>query len=733
MENELTTALLEVGTEELPPRFFYEALDQLKTLAEKELGGSRLTYEKMDVYGTPRRLVLEIGGLPEKQPDLEKEVRGPAKASAYDTDGQPTQALLGFLKGHNLPIEAASFKDFSGKPYVVAQVHQKGKPTIEVLSELFPFWIKKLTFPKSMRWDGDLTFGRPIRWLLALYGKAVVPFRLEQLESGAASHGHRFLSKGEVRVDRPSEYQKTLEKAFVISHHPTRRELIRHQVEELASSKSARVYRLDALLDEVTLLVEYPTAFLGSFEERFLSLPQEVLITVMQHHQRYFPLVTSEGRLLRHFVGVRNGDKEGLSDVTFGNEQVIRARFKDAEYFFETDKKTKLEARFNQLDKLVFQKNLGTIKQKVERIQQLAQRLRTECKLEKEVSADELDLVVRLCKCDLATQMVFEFPELQGVMGKEYALRDGHRSEIAEAILDHYLPRFQGDALPKTLMGALIGVADRIDTLAGCFALKLKPSGSSDPLGLRRASTALLQILMKNCFDLNLKHLMRESLSNIGKQFPELGAAPKGSSQTSDSLNPLKKHDPAPTWIRLVLSELEPFVIERAETLWKANSIRYDIIRTALPLILERPHTAFVRAQFLESLRTENKETFKVFVIAWTRVFNILKSKEGQQIAEQLSSPPAIHLDKLPEPEEKALGKLLEASEPDIRKDLENEDIDKAYKKLFAFEKPIHAFFDKVLVMSENEELKNERINLLFRLQRLFLDSFGDITQTVLD
>jgi len=703
------TALLEIGTEELPSRFFYEGIEQLKALAEKKLTASRLTFGGINVYGTPRRMALEVRELVSRQPDIEKEVRGPAQASAYDKEGKPTPALSGFLKSQNVSLDSVAIKEFSGKPYVVVKVEEKGKPTSELLARLLPEMIRELTFPKSMKWNGDFAFGRPIRWLLALFGDTVVPFELAGLKSDRFTFGHRFLSTGEISIGNPSEYQEKLKKAFVIADHPTRQKLIREEARSLAGEQRASIYPVSASFEEeVTMLVEYPTPFVGKFEERFLALPKDVLVTVMEHHQRYFPLVKSDGKLLNAFVAVRNGDTEGLDEVRFGNEQVIRARFKDAEYFFQTDRKTKLRDRLSTLEKLVFQKNLGTIRQKVERIKILSQEIATACNLK--VSAQELTEVAELCKCDLATQMVFEFPELQGVMGKEYAKLENYSESTCQAILDHYLPRFQGDTLPQTDVGTVFALADRIDMLVGCFGLGLKPTGSSDPLGLRRAATTLLQILLEKNLEFNLEKLFALGFTQYQNQ--ELL---KGSEVSKTIL------------------ELSQFLAERSETLWKAAGIRYDFIRVFQNLALQKPASVFKRAQFLDSFRSKNKEAFIAFVTAWIRVFNILKSKEAANLAKEFTLSQKLDLAKLKDPEERTLAECYEKFQSQVGEALSKNQFEAAWKILSEFESPINAFFDKVLVMAPEPDLRKARIHLLWNLQHLMLDDFGDLTQIVLD
>lgn len=739
------TALLEIGTEELPPQFFFDACEQLEQLLKKKLGEKRLVCGKISVTGTPRRLTAQIDELNSRQPDQTKEVKGPSKSAAYDASGNPTGALLGFAKSQGISVDTVKIKDFEGKPYAFALIHEKGESTLILLNKIFPEVIQSLSFPKAMRWDGKFTFGRPVRWITALFENEIISFKIENLESGRATYGHRFLSKGPVEIKHPSEYEKKLKSAFVIPETEARKRLIQTQIKNLADTKSAQIYPSNHLMEEVNLLVEYPTAFVGNFDQQFLSLPEEVLVTVMQHHQRYFPLISQKKKLLPHFIGVRNGDSEGIDEVIKGNEQVLKARFKDAQYFFENDKKRKLRDRQKDLSKLVFQKNLGTLEQKIERLKNLSIFLKERILREKNsLSSTEdlkcLDDIVSLCKCDLTTQMVFEFTELQGVMGKEYAQLEGYPETVCQGILDHYLPRFQGDSFPKTLPGAVIGITDRIDTLTGSFGLKLAPKGSSDPLGLRRSAATMLQILIEKKLDIDLEKLIEEAEAQYKEQ------------QIKLDLN---------------LSELEIFILERCETVWKTEGIRYDLFRTfkeavapadhllelgvrasySSPcLLLKKPFQSFRRAKFLENLREKEKTKFVEFILAWVRIFNILKSKEAQGIiqshttdkqlgsaSESQAGASGIVLEQFNAPEEKTLYDRIKKLEPEITAARGVNDIQKTYELLSSFQSPINLFFDKILVMDPDETLRKNRILLLKNLRDLMQESFGEITQIVMD
>ncbi|HUL37304.1 MAG TPA: glycine--tRNA ligase subunit beta, partial [Thermodesulfobacteriota bacterium] len=507
--------LLEIGTEEIPAGFIPQALVDLEALARKELEASRVDFNGMKTLGTPRRLVLMIESVSERQRDEETRKIGPSKQAAYDEKGNPTKAAIGFAKGQSVPVESLTLVQTDKGEYVCAVKKESGKPTSEILSSILPKWILSIPFQKSMRWaDIPIRFARPIHWILALFGGEVIPFEVGNIRSGKMTYGHRFMHSGPIPVrDFQSYLQKTRE-AFVIVDPVEREKKIEDEMMREGAKVSGRVVEDEDLLNEVNFLVEYPVALGGAFDRKFLSLPQEILIHSMKEHQRYFPLVDDHGTLIPHFVCISNINPKNREVVVKGNERVLKARLSDAAFFFEDDLKISLEKRLEQLKKVVFQAKLGTSHEKVMRFKQLALWIteRIDPKLREAVERTSL-----LCKADLVTGMVGEFPKLQGVVGREYACISGEKPEVAEAIYEHYLPGFAGDRLPSSSIGDIVSIADKMDTIVGCFGVGLVPTGTADPFGLRRQALGIIRIILEKKYSISLHELIDES----GRQLKE--------------------------------------------------------------------------------------------------------------------------------------------------------------------------------------------------------------------
>lgn len=490
------TLLLEIGTEELPAGDLSLALAQLREQAPALLAEARLDYGTLRVLGTPRRLALLVDGLAPRQRSLEEVVKGPPARAAFDAEGNPTPAAQGFARRQGVDVTDLQVREMDGGQYVVAVRQVEGRPTPEVLTELLPRLIAGLRFPMSMRWnETGVAFSRPIRWLVALLGDAVIPFEYAGLYSGRTTRGSRPQGSPDLSLTRAEEYLDRMRAHGILVDPEERRTIVAAQVAGQAAAVGGWVPEAPDLLEEVTHLVEQPTAFLGRFEEEYLRLPTEVLVAVMKKHQRYFPVLDGDGRLLPYFVAVRNGGEEYLDVVRQGNEAVLRARFADADYFYREDTARPLESFLPRLATLTFQEQLGSMLDKARRLEELVPAVARMLGLTEEETA-VARRAAHLCKADLATQMVVEFTSLQGIMGREYALKSGESPEVARAIFEHYLPRFAGDALPETLPGLALGLADRLDSLAGLFAIGLVPSGSADPYGLRRDALGMVQALI---------------------------------------------------------------------------------------------------------------------------------------------------------------------------------------------------------------------------------------------
>ncbi|UCG38815.1 MAG: glycine--tRNA ligase subunit beta, partial [bacterium] len=486
--------LLEIGTEEIPASYLPPALDQIKDLASRELGAQRVSFEQVRAYATPRRIVLHVQGVAVSQESSVKEVLGPARSVAFDEKGNATKAAEGFARSQGLKVGDLKVVKTPKGEYVAAVRAETSMPTADVLPGIMPRIITSLHFPKFQRWGYlSLRFPRPIRWMLCLFGSDVVPFELEGIRSGRMIRGHRFMAPGPFEIKDVKDYFVKVKKSKVILDQEQRRRMIMEGVQKAAEQVGGVPIKDEELLEEVTYLVEYPVIVTGTYEDRYLSLPREVLITSMRSHQRYFSVTSKRGKLMPYFVTISNNVTRDKRVVAMGNERVLRARLEDAMFFFQEDAKVKLQKRVDELKDVVFQQKLGTSWEKMERFSSLAQSVTRKVAPE---NLKEVKRVAFLCKGDLVTQMVGEFAELQGVMGREYALLDGEDTTVADGILEHYYPRFSGDRTPGTVGGAAVSLADRLDTVCGCFGIGITPTGTADPYGLRRHALAVIAILM---------------------------------------------------------------------------------------------------------------------------------------------------------------------------------------------------------------------------------------------
>ncbi len=557
------TLLLEIGTEELPAHDLSSALAQLRQRFPALLEEHRLGYDEVRVLGTPRRLVVLVQGLSPRQREVEEVVKGPPVRVAFADDGQPTRAAAGFARKQGVDVGALEVREIDGGEYVVAVRRREGRPAAEVLTEALPGLVASLRFPKSMRWnESGVAFSRPIRWLVSLLGEGVVSFEYAGVTAGRTSRGPRPEGSPPLEIGRAEEYLERMRDHHILVDSEERRAVIVAQVQALADGVGGRVPADPALLEEVVNLVEQPTAFLGHFEEEYLRLPADVLIAVMKKHQRYFPVFSPSASLLPYFIAVRNGGEDHLDVVRHGNEEVIRARFADAHYFYREDTRRPLESFLPRLDTLTFQEQLGSVLDKARRIEQLVPGLARMVGLDE----DGTIIAVRaahLCKADLATQMVVEFTSLQGVMGREYALHSGERPEVAQAILEHYLPRFASDELPQSRPGLVVGLADRLDSLAGLFAVGLAPTGSADPYGLRRAALGLVQ----NLIAASVPFSVREGLAAAGSLLPVTAS----------------QED---------LQAAQLFVAGRLRVLLREEGFRYDVVEAVLAARGDDPYRA---------------------------------------------------------------------------------------------------------------------------------------------
>lgn len=686
--------LLEIGVEELPARFLMPALDQLRELAEKTLREYRLAHGEINTCGTPRRITVYVRQVAEQQESLVQEFKGPAVKVAFNADGEPSRAALGFAKSNGVRVEDLVRKSVGPVEYVFAVKKEAGRDAAEVLPTIAPALVTGLHFAKPMRWrDLEMRFARPIRWLLCLYGNEVVNFELAGLQSGRKTRGHRFLSSGMLEVDEAGAYFDVMQKARVMVDVNRRREEIRRQVIETAAKEGGLAEIEEDLLDEVTNLVEFPTALCGSFDEGYLGMPEEVLITPMREHQRYFPVRGQGGRLLARFIAVSNGGADNIDIVRAGNEKVLRARLSDAAFFWQEDLKEPLEERVDGLKKVVFQESLGTVYEKVQRITALADYLSGRLDVSPEERGEALR-AARLAKADLLTNMVYEFPELQGIMGREYASRSGEPDGVALAIFEHYLPRFAGDDLPESIPGKILSIADKMDTLAGCFGVGIQPTGSQDPYALRRQALGICHIVIEGGLALSLAELIEKAYNGYAGRV--------------EMKLPLEK----------VTAELEEFFRQRLRGLFMERGLPYDTVDAVLSAGIDDLSGAWLRGQTLQQFRAE--PAFDALLTAFTRAYNL-----GKKAAQDCVDPALFESES-----EKELFRAFYSVSLAAQASLENRGYARALARLAELRQPVDRFFDDVMVMVEDERVRNNRLALLKQIAD-FAGRIADLNKIV--
>jgi glycyl-tRNA synthetase beta chain len=672
--------VFEIGTEEIPSGYMTPALRDLEAEACRLFQEERIAFSGVRTLGTPRRLALYVERLEETQSDRVREVVGPAKAVAYDQEGHPTKAALGFARAQGLPVENLQVRALDRGEYVVAAIEERGAHLDELLPILLPRLVASLSFPKFMRWgQGSFRFVRPIRWLLALYGGRMIPFEIDGVKSGNKTYGHRFLSRGPIRVRSFQDYMEKLEERYVIVDQSRRRDLVVKLAEEAAAKVGGKPVLDDDLVEGVTYLVEYPNVVCGGFELEYLSLPRDVIMTPMRKHQRYFPVVDHAGQLLPHFVAISNMKAKEMDVIRVGNERVLRARLKDADFFFKEDRKIPLAERVPKLRGIIFQDRLGTLFDKVERLQELVIYMAE--KVAPKLVHDARR-AVQLCKADLVTTMVKEFPNLQGVMGREYARLSGEAPVVAQAIEEHYLPRFSGDRLPESMVGAIVGLADRIDSICGCFGIGLIPSGSEDPYALRRLGQGTVQILLSTGIDLRLSEPIVKSLELFG-----------------DRLTRPKER---------AAQEVMEFLAARLHLILTERGIPGDLVDAVLSVDAERVPGAGKRAEALAAFRQE--PDFGELAVAFKRVINILPrgfSKPVDPSRFVTSAERALH-----------------GEAANLRADTEHlvraGDYFRALQRIAAIRPIVDMFFEEVLVMADDRDLQENRLAILKEVADLF-------------
>ncbi|MEA3403442.1 MAG: glycine--tRNA ligase subunit beta [Armatimonadota bacterium] len=697
MADQTADLLFEIGVEEIPAPAVLPALSQLERLLADGLAEVGLGHGSVSTWGTPRRLTIMVRDVALRQTDLEQEVKGPPAAAAFDDEGNPTRAAEGFASSKGLSVEDLEVRDTGKGVYVFATVSEPGREAVEVLPEILHDAVASLSFPKTMRWgDGDFRFARPIQWILALLGEEVIPVEIAGLQSGRVTWGHRFLSDGPVRIAEPAQYLSALGDAYVIADHERRRKMIAQGAREAAEEAGGRV-RLDPeLLEEVNFMVEYPTALVGRFDPRYLELPDDVIVTVMSGHQRYFAVEDVDGALLPLFVAIRNGDEQGLETVRRGNEWVIEPRLADAEFYLTEDMRTPLPDRLESLKRVTYIEGLGSLYDKTMRLQRLVGWL---CGRVTQVEQDHerhATRAARLSKCDLNTNMIGDtkLAKLQGRVGAEYARRSGEPEEVALAIGEHYRPYSAADEPPATTPGRVVALADKMDHLAACFRLGLRPTGSADPHALRRAAQGIVRIILDARWRVEMPAFITEALDNL----PEIDAP--------GAIAPEEAGE-----------QIEQFIAARLEGELDSRGVIYDLTRAVLGAPCPDLLDAFDRALALRDIRARNEHAFELVVIAAERTANIVR---GPKAEEDLQLDPEA----LTEPEARALYSAFAAARETLRDALAHEgrrDYEAAWEALAGLREPIDTFFDEVLVMAEDEHLRRNRLALLAEVDDLFL------------
>ncbi|NPA25885.1 MAG: glycine--tRNA ligase subunit beta [Deltaproteobacteria bacterium] len=666
--------LLEIGTEEIPAGFLTKAFQDLKLEAQKMLDRLRLEHGEIRVFGTPRRLALLVAELADGQVDRVVENTGPAKSIAFDADGKPTKAGIGFARGQGVTPEELEIITTEKGEYVCVRKREQGEKTETLLSQALPAFINAIPFRKSMRWhDLDARFARPIHWIVALYGTTVIPFTFAGVTSGNRSRGHRFMAPEEFAIDNPGAYIELCRKARVVVDQNERRQMIVSQLAEIEKQLGGKVIEDPELLETVTNLVEIPQAIAGSFDQSFLELPEEVLITVMRHHQKYFCLRDGDGRLMAHFITINNTQARDPQVVVQGNQRVLLARLNDARFFYREDLKIPLEDFVERLKNVVFQAQLGTSYEKVERFRALAEKLAAELCPEKR---EKISRTALLCKADLESSMVCEFSDLQGIMGREYARAAGEDEELAVAIYEHYLPTGSGSALPSNDCGAIVGIADKLDTIAGCFGVGLQPTGSADPYALRRQALGIINICLDRGYRFSLGKMVDQALEQLKEKIIKPAAEIK--------------------------QEILDFIKGRFFHRQTAAGIPAGVVEAVQAAGFDDIVEANRRLEALERFR--HRDDFADLMTAFKRIVNITRKEKENY---------TLDPDRLGEKAEQELHQAAQVASARIAEALAGGDYDAALAAVAELKESVDTFFDEIMVMVDDPEIRKNRLALL--------------------
>ena len=676
--------LLEIGVEEIPSSYVYNTKVQLKEKFEKLLNDNKLTYDSVNVESTPRRFAIFIENINSSTNDEIISVKGPSKAIAFDEDGNPSRALQGFLKGQNKTVEDVIIKDFNGSDYVFVESKEESKSVADVLRDNVYELVKSISFPRSMRWGGkSIRWARPIRYFLSLLDDEILKFDAEGIRVSNITKGHRSLGSDHIVVDKIENYEKLLRENYVILSYKERRDIILRGLNKHDMEKGGEYMKDEELLDEIINIVEYPTVLIGDIDQKYLSLPKEVITTPMKDHQRYFPILDENGKLMPYFIVVRNGDDNHSENVVDGNKKVLVARLEDAKFFYEQDNKKPLEAYVEDLKTLTFFEGLGTMYQKTQRLVDLCDKFISELNLGEDIK-DSLKRAAYLSKTDLVSKMVIEFTELQGTMGKIYAKNSKEEDRVATAIKEQYMPTSSNGALPKSIIGIVLSMADRIDTIVGLYIIEKYVTGSQDPFGLRRQALGLINIILANNIDVDLKDLINDSLI----VYTEENALPFDYDAT--------------------MNKIIDFIKERLKNMLIDNGYRYDIVNSVINGDETNILNIYQKVTALDQFIKEDEESLSYF----TRIINLTKDSSDEQINEDL-----LETDLEREFYQEVIN--LPENPLNYMEDYKNE------LKLIGKTSEIgNKYLDNTMINVENQELKSTRLALLNtlakRIKRVF-------------
>jgi glycyl-tRNA synthetase beta chain len=683
----MDTLLLEIGTEEIPAGYIQPALDALEATLLQKMDKARITHGNARTYATPRKLTVAIENVAPLQTPQTSEITGPPKKVAYDDQGRPTVAAIKFAEKVGIDVEALTVKKTSKGFYLCAATTDSGGPSIELLTQMLPNVIQALPFPKKMRWgDQSLEFPRPIHSILTLLGNTVVPFELEGVVSDRFTHGHTFMSPGKIEITDTSNYVDVLSENYVQIDHQERRNVIEQDVQRTAKELGGLVLPDDELLDTVTNLVEYPFVVAGKFDAKFLELPDEVLITAMREHQKYFAITDADKRLMPYFITVSNTKARDMALVAKGNERVLRARLEDARFFYHSDLKITMDAWVEKLKTVLFQKKLGSVYEKVMRVSDMAAFIAETVEPGSELKTVASRAAI-LCKADLVSQMVVEFTKLQGIMGRVYADKAGEPDGVAQAIEEHYRPTYSGGALPAGKTGAVLSIADKIDSICGFFAVGLIPTGGADPYALRRQGIGIIQIMLDQGFTFSLQSLIDKSFSNL--------------------------HEKCKEETHAVSEKIAIFLQNRMAHLLTEDGFSKDVIAAIISVSSDNIPNVWNKVRALQALKA--KPDFTPLAVAFKRVVNIIK-KSADSATENISVDTKLFVHE----SESALFNAFNEVAGKVADHLKHDRFEDALLKIATLRDPVDAFFDSVMVMDKNLKLRENRLALLKQIADLF-------------